>query len=77
MSNAFKQLCQDKKFTLESNKTATLINFVASLPTILANTVTCPNIVIDFVENGMLDAQTKIYPDFDAMLATLHTYQSL
>jgi hypothetical protein len=70
VDNGFHDLVAQGKLRLRPNKTQGLIDFVSSVPQILSQAATPPNIKHGFVENGMADGKKKRFPDYDALLAT-------
>mmetsp|Transcript_4826 Transcript_4826/g.7450 ORF Transcript_4826/g.7450 Transcript_4826/m.7450 type:complete len:135 (-) Transcript_4826:532-936(-) len=52
------------------HKRCTLIDFIACIPQTMTRACTSKGILHGFLENGMIDSNTKRYPDYDRMLAT-------
>jgi hypothetical protein len=68
---------QEGKLRLRPNKTQALIDFVSSVPQILSQAATPPNIKHGFVENGMADGKKKAFPDYNALAARIQELQSM
>jgi hypothetical protein len=70
VANGFRDLAYQGKLRLRPNKTQALIDFISSVPQILSQAATQSNIRHGFVSNGIADAKTMAFPDYDALLAT-------
>jgi hypothetical protein len=55
---------------LSDNKVKALVDFLSTLPDIMAKAATSTNIKFGFLENGMIDEHKHMYPVLDKILAT-------
>ena len=66
----FKQLEASYRLRLIKNHKDALIDFISSVPKMTVRAATKNNIIRGFRENGMIDCNVGLYPDFHQMLAT-------
>ena len=57
-------------------KETLVIKSLSVMPDVLSKSATVQNLIQGFIINGMLDAATNTFPDFDAMVQTLNRHVS-
>ena len=70
ITEQLQNLADEGRLKLKPSKKHAIIDFVASTPEMTAKSATRNGILHGGLENGMIDRNTKSYPDFDVMLAT-------
>ena len=56
---------------LKSQKKKTIINFLATYPTIVTKAAKVEDIQSSFIKNGLLDSNTKVWPDINGLINTM------
>jgi len=77
INTAFDQLCCQDILFLKRLKMNAIVDFASCLPSILSKACTTANIQLGFIDNGMIDRDSKSQADLKGILKTLRRTTSL